>query len=215
MGKRLQRQIAPRPQSQSSTSPATRHINELSKGKVIDLTAESSSGDSLITGTQLELVEAPVTTPQGLAPAVVTSKAPVVHPLTNPARHLPQGLKQRLRFRPSHFSQRFPAPFLRLQLRTRLLLVIRRLAIPPPNLRAIPTDLLMTRLYGDPLRHSVKSVTESNPAESSSQRPITEQTITTPFTPIVRKGSQVPFPRTKEQTTPFKKIRIDEHDEFS
>ena len=85
MGKRLQRQIAPRPQSQLSTSPATRHINELSKGKVIDLTAESSSEDSLITGTQLELVEAPVTTPQGLAPAVVTSKAPAVHPLTNPA----------------------------------------------------------------------------------------------------------------------------------
>ena len=72
-----------------------------------------------------------------------------------------------------------------------------------------------TRFYGDPLRHSVKSVTESDPAESSSQRLISEQTITTPFTPIVCKGSQVPFPKTKEQTTLFKKIRIDEHDKTS
>ena len=85
VGERLQQRIAPRPQSQPSTSPATKHINEPSKGKVIDLTAESSSEDSLITGPQLELVEAPVTTPQGLAPAVVTSKASVDHPLTNPA----------------------------------------------------------------------------------------------------------------------------------
>ena len=85
MGERLQRRIAPRPQSQPSTSPATRQINEPSKCKVIDLTAESSSEDSLITGPQLELVEAPVTAPHGLATAVATSKAPVVHPLTNPA----------------------------------------------------------------------------------------------------------------------------------
>ena len=68
VGERLQRQIAPRPQSQLSTTPATRRTNEPSKGKVIDLTAESSSEDSLITGPQLELVEAPVTSPQGLAP---------------------------------------------------------------------------------------------------------------------------------------------------
>ena len=85
MGERLQRRIAPWPQSQPSTSLATRHTNELSKGKVIDLTAESSSEDSLITGPLLELVEAPVTTPQGLAPVIVTSKAAVINPLTNPA----------------------------------------------------------------------------------------------------------------------------------
>ena len=72
-----------------------------------------------------------------------------------------------------------------------------------------------TRFYGDAFRHSVKSVTDSDPAEFSSQQPIPEQTITTPFTPTVRKGSQLLFRRTKEQTTPFKKIRIDEHNKTS
>ena len=69
-----------------------------------------------------------------------------------------------------------------------------------------------TRFSGDPLRHSVKSVTESVPAEPSSQLRVTEQMITPRFTPIVQKGSQLPFPRTKEQTTPLKRIRIDEHE---
>ena len=85
VGERFQRRIAPRPQSQPSTSPAPRQINEPSKCKVIELTGESSSEDSSITGPQLELVEAPVTAPQGLAPADATSIAPVVHPMTNPA----------------------------------------------------------------------------------------------------------------------------------
>ena len=45
VGERLQRRIAPRPQSQPSTSPVQRQTSEPSKGKVIDLTAESSSED--------------------------------------------------------------------------------------------------------------------------------------------------------------------------
>ena len=85
VGERLQRRIALRPQSQPATTSATRHSNEPSKGKVIDLTAESSSEDSLITGLQLELVEAPVSAPQGLAPVIATSNTPIVDPPTNPA----------------------------------------------------------------------------------------------------------------------------------
>ena len=144
MGERLQRRIAPRPQSQPSTSTATRHITEPPKGKVSDLTAESSSEDSLITSPQLELVEAPVTTPQGLAPAVVTSKAPVVHPLTNPASTSPTGAQA---------TPKDPTITLQPQISgtvpqaaaqgTRWLLAMRRVAIPPPNLRATPTDLLI------------------------------------------------------------------------
>ena len=66
-----------------------------------------------------------------------------------------------------------------------------------------------TRFFGNPLRHSVKSITESVPVEPSPQPTVPEQTLTTPFTPI---GSQLPFPGTKEQTNPFKRIRIDEHE---
>ena len=84
MGERLQQRIAPRPQSQPATTSATRQSNEPSKGKVIDLTAESSSEDSLITGPQLELVEAPLSTPQGLAPVIATSTTPIVDPPTHP-----------------------------------------------------------------------------------------------------------------------------------
>ena len=67
-----------------------------------------------------------------------------------------------------------------------------------------------TRFFGDPLCHSTKSVTESVPTESSPQEPTLEQTIANPFAPIGRKGIQLPFPRTKEQVTPFKRIRIEE-----
>ena len=184
---------------------------------MIDLRAESSSEDSLITGPQLVLVEAPVTTPQGLAPAVATSKAPVFHPLTNSASTSPTGAQATPKDPP-------------ITLHPQISGTVPQAAAPDPAATGhaefdVPTPQSTsdsnrssnrykkpTRFYGDPLRHSVKSVTESDPAESSSQRLITEQTVITPFTPIVRKGSQVPFPRTKEQTTPFKKIRIDEHD---
>ncbi|XP_063724387.1 uncharacterized protein LOC134852038 [Symsagittifera roscoffensis] len=206
VGERLQRRNAPRPQSQPSTSSATRPIAEPQKGKVIDLTAESSSEDSLITGPQLELVEAPVTTTQGLAPVVATSKAPVVHPLTNSASTSPTGARATPKDPPITLQPQISGP-------------VPQAAAPDPAATGhadvdVPTSQSTSdsnrssnrskkpmRFYGDPLRHSVKSVTESDPAESSSQRLITEQTITTPFTPIVRKGSQVPFPRTKEQTT--------------
>ena len=72
MVERLQRRIAPRPHSQQSTSPTQRHTSEPSKGKVIDLTDESSSEDSLITGPQLELVEAPGSASQGATQEIVS-----------------------------------------------------------------------------------------------------------------------------------------------
>ena len=84
VGERLQRRIAPRPQSQPSTFPVQRQTSEPSKGKVIDLTAESSSEDSLITGPQLELVEAPGSAPQRLAPADATPQITIAQPPTNP-----------------------------------------------------------------------------------------------------------------------------------
>ena len=220
MGERLQRRIAPRPQSQPSTSLATRRTNEPSKGKVIDLTAESSSKDSLITGPQLELVEAPATAPQGMDPVIVTSKTPVINPLTNPAltsstvtQATPQD--QPVTLQPQ-ISGTVP------QTTAQDPVVTGHTEVDDPTSqstsesnRSSNRSKKPTRFYGDPLRHSVKSVAESDPAESSSQRPVTVQPITTPFTPIVRKGSQVPFPRTEEQTTPFKKIRIEEHDKTS
>ena len=220
VGERLQRRIAPRPQSQPSTSPATRHIKEPSKGKVIDLTAESSSEDSLITGAQLELVEAPVTTPQGLAPAVVTSKAPIVHPLTNPDSTSPTRAQATPKDPPiilqPQISETVPPAAAQDPAATG------HVEVGDPTSqstsdsnRSSNRSKKPTRFYGDPLRHSVKSVTESDHAESSTQQLTTKQTISTLFTPIVRKGSQVPFPRTKEQTTPFKKIKIDEHDKTS
>ena len=217
VGERLQRRIAPRPQSQLSTIPATRQTNEPSKGKVIDLTAESSSEDSLITGPQLELVEAPVTTPQGSAPVIVTSKAPIINPPTNPALTSSTGAQATPQDQPiTHQTQTSDTVP---QTATKDPAATGHMEVDNPTSqstsesnRSSNRSKKPTRFYGDPLRHSVKSVTESDPAESSSQRPITDQIITTPFTPIVRK---VPFPRTKEQTTPFKKTRIEEHDKTS
>ena len=85
MVERLQRRIAPRPQSQPSISPIQRQTSEPSKCKVIDLTAESSSEDLLITGPQLELVDAPGSVPQRLASAEVTPQITIAQPPTNPA----------------------------------------------------------------------------------------------------------------------------------
>ena len=220
VGERLQRRIAPRPQSQLSTSPATRHTNEPSKGKVIDLTAESSSEDSLITGPQLELVEALVTTPQGLAPMIVTSKAPVINPPTNPALTSSTGAQATPQDQPithqPQTSNTVPQTAAKHPAATGHMEVDHPTSqSTSESNRSSNRSKKRTRFYGDPLRHSVKSVTESDPAESSSQRPITDQTITTPFTPIVRKELQVPFPRSKEQTTPFKKTRIEENDKTS
>ena len=220
VGEQLQRRIAPRPQSQPSTSPATSHIKEPPKGKVIDLTAESSSEDSLITGPQLELVEPPFSTPQGLAPTVVTSKAPVVHPLTNPASTSPTGAQATPKDPPITHQPQISGTVPQAAAEDPAATAHAEVGNPTSQStsdsnRSSNRSKKPTRFYGDPLRHSVKSVTESDPAESSSQGLITEQTITTHFTPIVRKGSQVPFPRTKEQTTPFKKIRVDEHDKTS
>ena len=62
---------------------------------MIELTAKSSSEDSFITGPQLELVAAPVTAPQALAPADVTSKAQVVQALTKPASTTSTGVQAR------------------------------------------------------------------------------------------------------------------------
>ena len=186
VGERLQRRIAPLPQSQISTTPATRQTNEPSKGKVIDLTAESSSEDSLITGPQPELMEAPVTTPQGLAPVIVTSKAPSINPPTNPALTSPTGALATPQDQPiTHQPQTSDT--------------VPQTAAKDPAKVDNPTSQSTsesnrssnrskkpTRFYGDPLRHSVKSVTESDPAESSSQRPITDQIITTLLTPELR-----------------------------
>ena len=220
MGERLQRRIPPRPQSQPSTSPAPRQINELSKCKVVDLTAESSSEDSLVTGPQLELVEAPVAAPQGLAPADATSKALVVHPLTNPTSKSSTGVQATPQDPPNTLQPQTSGTVP--QTATQGPAATGHAEDGDPTTQSTSDSTRFsgrskkpTRFYGDPLRHSVKSVTDSDPAEFSSQQPIPEQTITTPFTPTVRKGSQLPFPRTKEQTTPFKKIRIDEHDKTS
>ena len=208
MGERLQRRIAPRPQSQPSTTPATRQTDESLKGKVIDLTAESSSEDSLITGPQLELVKAPVTTPQGLAPVIDTSEALIINPPTNPALISPTGALATPQDQPetSDTAAKDTAATAHLEVDN-----------PTPKSssefnRSSNRSKKPTRFYGDPFRHSVKSVTESNSAEPSSIQTKTVQVITTPFTPIVRK---VPFPRTKEQTTPFKKTRIEELDKTS
>ena len=208
VGERLQRRIAPRPQAQLSTTPATRQTDESLKGKVIDLTAESSSEDSLITGPQLELVEAPVKTPQGLAPVIDTSEAPIINPPTNPALISPTGALATPQDQPetSDTAAKDTAD-------------TGHLKVDNPTSqsssefnRSSNRSKKPTRFYGDPLRHSVKSVTESNSAEPSSLQTNTIQVITTPFTPIVRK---VPFPRTKELTTPLKKTRIEEHDKTS
>ena len=219
MGERLQRQIAPRSQSQLTTTPAKRHTNEPSKGKVIDLTAESSSEDSLITGPQLELVEAPVTSPQGLAPAIVTSKAPIINPPTNPALTSPTGALATPQDQPQP-SDTVPQTSAKDPAATGHMEVDNPTSQSSSEFnRSSNRSETPTRFYGDPLRPSVKSVTESDPAGPSSQRPNTDKTttpltdqITTPFTPIVRK---VPFSRTKEQTTPFKKTRIEENDKTS
>ena len=184
---------------------------------MIDLTAESSSEYSLITGPQLELVEAPVTTPQGLAPVIVTSKAPVINPPTNPALTSSTGAQATPQDQPiTHQPQTFDTVN---QTAAKDPAATGHMEVDNPTSqstsesnRSSNRSKKPTRFYGDPLRHSVKSVTESDPAESSSQRPITDQIISTPFTPIVRK---VPFPRTKEQTSPFKKTRIGEHDKTS
>ena len=217
VGERLQRRIAPRPQSQPATTSATRQSNEPSKGKVIDLTVESSSEDSLITGPQLELVEAPVSTPQGLAPVIATSTTPIVDPPTHPALTSTTGAVAPPQDLPQT-SDKVPQNATEDSANTGHMEVDNPTSQSSSEFRSSNRSKKPTRFYGDPLRHSVKSVTESDSAEPSSQRHNTDQVttpladqITTPFTPIVRK---VPFLRTKEQTTPFKKTRTEEHDKL-
>ena len=165
-------------------------------------------------------MEAPVTAPKGLAPADVTSKAPVVQPLTNLASTTSTGVQATPQDRPTTLQPQTSGTVP--QMATQGPAATGHTEDGDPttqstsdSTRSSGRSKKPTRFYRDPLRHSVKSVTESDPAESSSQEPIPKQTITTPFTSIVRKGSQLPFLRTKEQTNPFKKIRIDEHDKNS
>ena len=185
------------------------------------MTAESSSEDSLVTGPQLELVEAPVATPQGLAPVITTSNTPIFDPPTIPALTSPTGAVTPPQDQPQ-ISDTVAQTAAEESANTGHMEVDNPTSqsSSEPN-RSSNRSKKPTRFYGDPLRHSVKSVTESDPAEPSPQRPNTDQIttqltnqitqITTPFTPIVRK---VPFPRTKEQTTPFKKTRTEEHDKL-
>ena len=151
---------------------------------------------------------------------IVTSKTPVIIPLTNPAPTSFTGTQATPQDQPVTFQPQIAGTVP--QTTAQLPVVTGHTEVDDPTSQStsesnisINRSKKSTRFYGDPLRHSVKSVAESDPVESSSQQPIIEQPITTPITPIVRKGSQVPFPRTKEQTTPFKKIRIDDHDKIS
>ena len=166
MGERLQRRIAPRPQSQPSTSPVQRQISEPSKDKVIDLTAASSSEDSLITAPQLELVEAPVSAPQGLAP----TKVMIMQPPTNSASTSSTGV-----LATPHDSST--------QLKPQTIGDAPQVAVQGPastdhaedsdhtaqansdSTRSSGRSKKPTRFFGDPLRHSVKIVTESVPVE--------------------------------------------------
>ena len=187
VGERLQRWIAPRPQSQPSTSPDQRP----SKGKVIDLTAESSSEDLLITGPQLELVEAPGSAPQRLASADSTPQITIAQPPTNPSRTSSTGvlatpLDSSTQSKPQTSGDDSHA-------------IVQDAATTDPaeatdqaktdSTRSSGRSKKPTRFLSDPLRHSVKNVTESVPIESLPQLPVREQTHTTPFIPIVRKGA--------------------------
>ena len=170
MGERLQRRIAPRPQSQ----PSQRQISEPPRCKVVDLTAESSSEDSLITGPQLELVEAPVTAPQGLAHADDTSKVPVVQPLTNPASTTSTGVQATPQDPPITLQPQTSGTVP--QTATQGPAATGHTEDGDPTTQSTSDSTRSsgrsekpTRFYGDPLRHSVKSVSESDLAESSSQ----------------------------------------------
>ena len=219
VGERLQRRIAPRPHSQPSTSPIQRQTSEPSKGKVIDLTAESSSEDSLITGPQLELVEAPGHALQSSAQADVSTQTTILQPPTTSASTSSTGILATPYVSSSQSKPHTSGephtlgddPYVEVQ----------GAAITDPaeaidhaksdSTRSSGRSKKPTRFFGDPLRHSVKSVTKSVNIESSQQLPAPEEQLpTTPFDPIVRKGVQLPFPRTKERTKPFKIIRIKE-----
>ena len=130
---------------------------------------DSLSEDSLITGPQLELVEAPVSTPQGLAPVIATSTTPIVDPSTHPdltstsgAVTPPQDLPQT--------SDKVPQTATEDSANTGNMEVDNPTSQSSSEFRSSNRSKKPTRFYGDPLRHSVKSVTESDPAEPSTQR---------------------------------------------
>ena len=179
---------------------------------MIDLTAESSSEDSFITGPPLEIVEAPGSTPQGAA-QVNDSPQTTTMPLTTATA--PVLSKEILATPPETPTQSGPQTSGDGQHGE-----VQGAATSEPtevtdqarkdSTRSSGRSKKPTKFFGDPLRHSVKSVTESESTEQSPQTPTLEQTPTTPFVPIGQKGSQLPFPRTKDQATPFKRIRIEE-----
>ena len=165
-------------------------------------------------------MEAPATAPQGSDPVIVTSKTPVIIPLTNPAPTSFTGTQATPQDQPVTFQPKIAGTVPQTTVQDPVVTGHTEVDDPTSQStsesnRSSNRSKKPTKFYGDPLRHSVKSVAESDPVESSSQRQIIKQPITTPFTPIVRKGSQMPSPRTKEQTIPFKKIRIDDHDKTS
>ena len=162
VGERLQRHISPRPQSQPSPSPAQRQISEPPKCKVIDLTAKSSSEDSLITGPQLELVAAPVTAPQALAPADVTLKAQVVQPLTNPASTTSTGVQARPQDPPITLQPQTSGTVTQTATQGPAATGHTENGDPTTqstsdSLRSSGRSKKPTRFYGDPFRYSVKS----------------------------------------------------------
>ena len=179
---------------------------------MIDLTADSSSEDSLITGPPLEIVEAPVsatqiaaqlndspqttTMPLTTATSPTSSKEILATPLEPPTQSRPQTSRDGQHEEVQGAASTEPTEVTD-QARS-------------DSTRSSGRSKKHTRFFGDPLCHSVKSVTESESTEPLPQTPALEQAPTTPFVPTGRKGGQLPFPRRKDQATPVKRIRIKE-----
>ena len=212
VGERLQRRIASWPHSQPSTSPIQRQTSEPSKNKVIDLTAESSSEDSLIIGPQLELVDAPVSAHQSAAQSDVSPQITTMQPPTASASASSTGVSATPHDLSTQSGPHTSGDDQRVE--------VQGAATTDPtevtdiakcgSTRSSGRSKKPTRFFGDPLRHSVKSVTESVPNKSTQPIPAPEQMPTPPFVPIGQKEVRLPFPRTKEQATPFKRMRSEE-----
>ena len=206
IGEKLQRRIASRTPFQKSTSPVVRQTSEPVRGTLLNLTADSSSEDLVTAGPSLELIEAPGLAPHRSDQATGRPQTPTLPLSDTPAPVLPEATSAT----PLESStQTGPPKSADVQSEATTLPASSNQARSDTT-RSSGRSKKPTTFFGDPLCHTVKSVTEKETVELPTPSSTIERTPPTPFVPTGRTGCQSPFVRTKDQVTPFKKTGLAE-----
>ena len=180
---------------------------------MIDLTAESSRGDSVTAGPSFELVEARRVAPPQSYQKTGLSQTNIPPPPETHAHVMSEAA--------SSAPPETSTSEISIQAGPLTSSYVRDDVATEPSsndqgrsesTRSSGRSKKPTRFFGDPLRHSVKVVEESDNHEPTPPAKYSEQNPPTPFVPISRAGCPSPFHRTKDQVTPFKKTRLAEQE---